>query len=83
MDRRRTFGLISHPDTGKTTVTEKLPLFGGAIQMAGSIKARKAARHTTSDWTAIEVFNRLKKASTCFTIDKYIPEKSGLTKLCF
>ncbi len=54
VDRRRTFGIISHPDAGKTTLTEKLLLFGGAIQMAGSIKARKAARHATSDWMAIE-----------------------------
>ena len=52
--RRRTFGIISHPDAGKTTLTEKLLLFGGAIQMAGAIKARKAARHATSDWMAIE-----------------------------
>ena len=52
--RRRTFGIISHPDAGKTTLTEKLLLFGGAIQMAGSVKARKAARHATSDWMAIE-----------------------------
>ncbi|MDT8335597.1 MAG: GTP-binding protein, partial [Desulfurivibrionaceae bacterium] len=42
VDRRRTFGIISHPDAGKTTLTEKLLLFGGAIQMAGSVKARKA-----------------------------------------
>ncbi len=54
VDRRRTFGIISHPDAGKTTLTEKLLLFGGAIQMAGAIKARKAARHATSDWMAIE-----------------------------
>ncbi|MCR4309125.1 MAG: peptide chain release factor 3 [Deltaproteobacteria bacterium] len=52
--RRRTFGIISHPDAGKTTLTEKLLLFGGAIQMAGAIKARKAGRHATSDWMAIE-----------------------------
>ena len=52
--RRRTFGIISHPDAGKTTLTEKLLLFGGAIQMAGSVKARKARRHATSDWMAIE-----------------------------
>jgi peptide chain release factor 3 len=43
--RRRTFAIISHPDAGKTTLTEKLLLFGGAIQMAGSVKGRKAARH--------------------------------------
>ncbi|MFZ1982963.1 MAG: peptide chain release factor 3, partial [Desulfatitalea sp.] len=52
--RRRTFGIISHPDAGKTTLTEKLLLFGGAIQMAGAVKARKAGRHATSDWMAIE-----------------------------
>ncbi len=52
--RRRTFAIISHPDAGKTTVTEQLLLHGGAIQMAGTIKARKAARHATSDWMAME-----------------------------
>jgi peptide chain release factor 3 len=54
VDRRRTFGIISHPDAGKTTLTEKLLLFGGAIQMAGAVKARKASRHATSDWMAME-----------------------------
>ncbi|MDX9709433.1 MAG: peptide chain release factor 3 [Trichloromonas sp.] len=54
VDCRRTFGIISHPDAGKTTLTEKLLLFGGAIQMAGAVKARKAARHATSDWMAME-----------------------------
>ncbi|QOW20170.1 peptide chain release factor 3 [Lysobacter ciconiae] len=52
--RRRTFAIISHPDAGKTTLTEKLLLFGGAIQMAGSVKGRKAARHATSDWMKLE-----------------------------
>ncbi len=52
--RRRTFAIISHPDAGKTTLTEKLLLFGGAIQTAGTVKARKSARHATSDWMAIE-----------------------------
>ena len=52
--RRRTFAIISHPDAGKTTLTEKLLLFGGAIQMAGSVKARKASRHAPSDWMALE-----------------------------
>jgi peptide chain release factor 3 len=52
--RRRTFGIVSHPDAGKTTLTEKLLLFGGAIQLAGSVKARKAARHAASDWMAME-----------------------------
>ncbi len=54
IEKRRTFGIISHPDAGKTTLTEKLLLFGGAIQMAGAVKARKAARHATSDWMSIE-----------------------------
>ncbi len=54
IDRRRTFGIISHPDAGKTTLTEKLLLFGGAIQMAGAVKARKASRHATSDWMSVE-----------------------------
>lgn len=51
---RRTFAIISHPDAGKTTVTEKLLLFGGAIQLAGTVKGRKSARHATSDWMAME-----------------------------
>jgi peptide chain release factor 3 len=52
--RRRTFAIISHPDAGKTTLTEKLLLFGGAIQLAGAVKGRKAARHATSDWMELE-----------------------------
>ncbi|MFT7127854.1 MAG: peptide chain release factor 3, partial [Pseudoalteromonas tetraodonis] len=52
--RRRTFAIISHPDAGKTTLTEKLLLFGGAIQLAGTVKGRKANRHATSDWMAME-----------------------------
>ena len=52
--KRRTFGIISHPDAGKTTLTEKLLLFGGAIQVAGAIKAKKATRHATSDFMEIE-----------------------------
>ena len=54
ISRRRTFAIISHPDAGKTTLTEKLLLFGGAIQLAGTIKGRKAARHATSDWMELE-----------------------------
>jgi len=52
--RRRTFAIISHPDAGKTTVTEKLLLFGGAIQLAGTVKGRKSNRHATSDWMELE-----------------------------
>lgn len=52
--KRRTFGIISHPDAGKTTLTEKLLLFGGAINLAGAVKSRKVERHATSDWMKIE-----------------------------
>lgn len=52
--KRRTFAIISHPDAGKTTITEKLLLFGGAIQLAGTVKGRKSARHATSDWMEME-----------------------------
>jgi peptide chain release factor 3 len=54
ISRRRTFAIISHPDAGKTTLTEKLLLFGGAIQLAGTVKGRKATRHATSDWMRLE-----------------------------
>ena len=54
VSRRRTFAIISHPDAGKTTLTEKLLLFGGAIQLAGTVKGRKASRHATSDWMKLE-----------------------------
>ena len=52
--KRRTFAIISHPDAGKTTLTEKLLLYGGAIQLAGTVKGRKASRHATSDWMRLE-----------------------------
>src|SRR5687767_12282836 len=54
VSRRRTFAIISHPDAGKTTLTEKLLLYGGAIHLAGSVKARRARRHATSDWMELE-----------------------------
>ena len=54
VDRRRTFAIISHPDAGKTTLTEKLLLYGGAIHLAGSVKSRRAAKHAISDWMALE-----------------------------
>ena len=52
--RRRTFAIISHPDAGKTTLTERLLVYGGAIQLAGTVKARKASRHAASDWMELE-----------------------------
>ncbi|HQQ28624.1 MAG TPA: peptide chain release factor 3 [Syntrophales bacterium] len=67
--RRRTFGIISHPDAGKTTLTEKLLLFGGAILMAGSVKARKAGRHATSDWLAIEQERGISVTSSVMKFD--------------
>ena len=54
IQRRRTFAIISHPDAGKTTLTEKLLLYGGAISMAGAVKGKKNARHAVSDWMEIE-----------------------------
>ena len=54
IEKRRTFAIISHPDAGKTTLTEKLLLYGGAINLAGSVKARKTSRHAVSDWMEIE-----------------------------
>lgn len=54
IERRRTFAIISHPDAGKTTLTEKLLLYGGAIRLAGSVKARRASKHAVSDWMDIE-----------------------------
>ena len=53
VNNRRTFAIISHPDAGKTTLTEKLLLYGGAIHLAGSVKARKTAKHAVSDWMEI------------------------------
>ena len=54
INKRRTFAIIAHPDAGKTTLTEKLLLFGGAIQLAGAVKARGNQRRATSDWMKVE-----------------------------
>ncbi|MBA4142165.1 MAG: peptide chain release factor 3 [Nitrosospira sp.] len=67
--RRRTFAIISHPDAGKTTLTEKLLLFAGAIHIAGSVKARKATRHATSDWMEIEKQRGISVASSVMQIE--------------
>ena len=67
--RRRTFAIISHPDAGKTTLTEKLLLYGGAIRQAGSVKARKAARHATSDWMEIEKQRGISVTSSAMQFD--------------
>jgi peptide chain release factor 3 len=67
--KRRTFAIISHPDAGKTTLTEKLLLFGGAIQLAGTVKARKAARHATSDWMEVEKQRGISVTSSVMQFD--------------
>jgi len=67
--RRRTFAIISHPDAGKTTLTEKLLLYGGAIHLAGSVKARRAARHATSDWMEMERERGISVTSSALAFD--------------
>ena len=65
--RRRTFAIISHPDAGKTTLTEKLLLFGGAIQLAGAVKARGDQRRAHSDWMKVERERGLSGGTTPFS----------------
>ena len=68
--RRRTFAIISHPDAGKTTLTEKLLLFGGAIQLAGAVKAKgDARRNATSDWMKVERERGISVTSSVMTYD--------------
>ena len=67
--RRRTFAIISHPDAGKTTLTEKLLLFSGAIHIAGTVRARKSARHATSDWMEIEKQRGISVASSVMQME--------------
>src|SRR5215471_3795853 len=70
VERRRTFAIISHPDAGKTTLTEKLLLFGGAIQMAGAVKARGERRRTRSDWMQIEQQRGISVTSSVMTFER-------------
>ncbi len=74
VSKRRTFAIISHPDAGKTTLTEKLLLYGGAIQLAGTVKGRKASRHATSDWMALEQQRGISVTSSVmqFPYDGYV-----------
>ncbi|CQR73967.1 Peptide chain release factor 3 [Sporomusa ovata DSM 2662] len=69
ISKRRTFAIISHPDAGKTTLTEKLLLFGGAIRLAGSVKARKAQKHAVSDWMEIEKQRGISVTSSVLQFD--------------
>ena len=67
--QRRTFAIISHPDAGKTTLTEKLLLFGGAIQLAGAVKARGEQRRARSDWMKVEKERGISVASSVMTFE--------------
>ncbi|HWE79161.1 MAG TPA: GTP-binding protein, partial [Pseudolabrys sp.] len=69
VERRRTFAIISHPDAGKTTLTEKLLLFGGAINLAGQVKAKRDRRSTRSDWMAIERERGISVVTSVMTFD--------------
>src|SRR4051812_15244450 len=69
VERRRTFAIISHPDAGKTTLTEKLLLFGGAIQLAGAVKARGEARRARSDWMKVEQERGISVTSSVMTFE--------------
>ena len=69
VEQRRNFAIISHPDAGKTTLTEKLLLYGGAIHEAGAVKARRAQRHATSDWMAMEQQRGISITSTVLQFD--------------
>src|SRR3954462_4824273 len=69
ISRRRTFAIISHPDAGKTTLTEKLLLYGGAVQLAGPVTARKNQRATTSDWMELEKKRGISISSTVLQFD--------------
>src|SRR5512136_3443060 len=69
ISRRRTFAIISHPDAGKTTLTEKFLLYGGAVQLAGSVTARKNQRQSTSDWMELERKRGISISSTVLQFD--------------
>ena len=72
--RRRTFAIIAHPDAGKTTLTEKLLLFGGAIQLAGAVKARGDARRARSDWMKVERERGISVTTSVMTFDYRMKE---------
>jgi peptide chain release factor 3 len=69
VQRRRTFAIISHPDAGKTTMTEKLLLFGGALRQAGAVRGQRAARHATSDWLELEKQRGISVSSSVLHFD--------------
>lgn len=69
INRPRTFAIISHPDAGKTTLTEKLLLYGGAIHLAGAVKAKSSQRHTTSDWMEMKKQRGISISSSVLQFD--------------
>ncbi|MCA9650601.1 MAG: peptide chain release factor 3, partial [Myxococcales bacterium] len=73
VQRRRTFAIVSHPDAGKTTLTEKLLFFGGAIQTAGAVRARRASRHAVSDWMKMEQERGISVTTSVMTFHYPIP----------
>ena len=79
IEKRRTFAIISHPDAGKTTLTEKFLLYGGAINQAGSVKGKATAKHAVSDWMEIDVIVRSKLEQEIFRtkewLKKYLQKK--------
>ena len=74
---RRTFAIISHPDAGKTTLTEKFLLYGGAINLAGTVKGRKAAKHAVSDWMEIEKERGISVTSSVLHIPAVVSPKGN------
>ena len=84
INRRRTFAIISHPDAGKTTLTEKLLLFGGAIHVAGAVKSNKIKKTATSDWMEIEKQRGISVATSVmgFDYNNYHIHKLILSFLC-
>jgi peptide chain release factor 3 len=74
--RRRTFAIVSHPDAGKTTLTEKLLFFGGAIQIAGAVRARRASRHAVSDWMAMEQERGISVTTSVLSFQYRLPEQA-------
>ena len=82
IEKRRTFAIISHPDAGKTTLTEKFLLYGGAINLAGSVKGKATARHAVSDWMEIEKQRGISVTSSVlqFNYDGYCINIPGIPR---
>ena len=78
INRRRTFAIVSHPDAGKTTLTEKLLLYGGAIQVAGAVKSNKIRKTATSDWMEIERQRGISVATSVMGFDYKQATKTSL-----